>query len=96
MIPGPYKFIGSLVVILLLVTGAYYKGHRDNQAKHNRQILAAMEEHREAEIERQKLAKERDKLKEQLEVLANEDPVVVNECLGPNRVFRLNQLRSTD
>lgn len=46
-----------------------------------------------AEAQRLAVQQERDRLAQELEEAALADPVVVPQCLGPDRVRRLNALR---
>ena len=93
LIPKPYKLLASLAVILMLVSGAYFKGIRDAGAKYNRQYIKAVQEHQEAEQERQEIARERDSLLEELDTLANKEPITTEQCLPTSRIRRLNQIR---
>lgn len=85
-----------ILAVLALAAGSawqgYRIGHRAAEAAHGAEILKQIEEARQLEAERIQIARERDELARRLEDEANADPVVVNQCIGPGRVRRLNAL----
>lgn len=85
----------GLAVILLAAVGwqGYRMGGQHCQAAHDAERLARIEAGRKLEAERIAAMRARDELARQLEDAANAAPVVVPECLGRDRVRRLNQLR---
>lgn len=92
---------GNITAIVTIVAGvllagsmwwAYGKGYDIATAKHERAIAAQVAAGEALNEERRRVAAERDDLARQLEETANADPVVVERCLGPSRVFRLNSL----
>jgi hypothetical protein len=54
-------------------------------------ILAEIEKGKEADNERLALEKETRRLEAELAAAGDIEPVVVQQCLGPSRVRRLNQ-----
>ena len=79
--------------IILIAGAAYWRGHSDCQNRHNRKLLEAIEDSQEAEEERQRVELELVEATEQLKTAARNDPVVVNRCISPGRVKRLNEIR---
>ncbi|MBT2130138.1 hypothetical protein [Aliiroseovarius lamellibrachiae] len=71
----------------------YRLGYRASEAAKNAEHLAQIEAGKMLEAARLKAAAERDDLHRKLEEKAYADPVVVERCLGPDRVQRLNALR---
>ena len=88
----PWIIIGVIGVI----TGAYWYGDRNGHARcvaqHKAQLLEQINAGQKAETARIRIAQDRDDLVRQLEAQANEDPVIVTQCLGPSRVYRLNNI----
>lgn len=87
----------ALAVGLALSAGAGLYGYRAGQfaceAEHKARLLEEIEAGQRLEQERQRIARERDQLHRQLEEEAHADPVIVERCLSPDRVRRLNALR---
>lgn len=92
-IPNPWMIVGALA----LLGGAWYHGYQTGvkhaTARHNEQILKAYEEGERLKTERRDLEAQINDLSFQLELEANEDPIVVTQCLGPSRVRRLQSIR---
>lgn len=85
-----------LAIISALVAGAGWQGYRigydASDAAHNDATLAAIAEGKRLDAARLKAQTERDELSRKLEEAANEDPIIVSQCLSPDRVRRLNTL----
>ena len=86
------------IVIALLLAAAcgwqgYRMGHRAAVADHQEAELERVEAGRILEEDRRRLAQERDRLARKLEESAYAEPVVVERCLAPSRVRRLNSIR---
>lgn len=90
-----FVYIAAFSVALALGAGAY--GYRNGkaacEAEHKARLLEEIETGQRLEQERQRIALERDQLHRQLEEEAHADPVIVERCLSPDRVRRLNALR---
>lgn len=71
----------------------YQRGKADCEAAHAQDLLDQIEAGRILENARIEAARQRDALARQLEEAAYADPVVVHQCLGTNRVRRLNAIR---
>lgn len=67
-------------------------GHARCTAQHQAETLERIKVGQKLEAARIQVARERDVLARQLEEQANEDPVIVSQCLSPSRVRRLNGL----
>ena len=78
----------ALALFVGFVCGKGYEKGQNAQA-----ALAAAEASRKLDLARQVLQTERDNLARENEDLAREDPPSTLNCLGPNRVRRLNALR---
>ena len=72
---------------------AYRRGYGDSEAAHAAQMLARIEAGQKLDAARRQVALERDALARKLEREAHADPVVVERCLGPDRLRRLNAIR---
>lgn len=88
--------IGAILGVAALLGVAFWQGYRwghaASEAHKNAELLAQIEAGQELEVERRRVAQERDELARQLEREAHADPVIVDQCFGPNRVRRLNAL----
>ena len=85
--------VGVLALIAALVGWQSYKyGNAACQAAHNAAMIEALAEGDRLDAARIAIKDERDRLVRQLEMEANEDPIVVTQCLGPSRVRRLNAI----
>jgi hypothetical protein len=86
-----------LALFMALVGAIYAKGRVDGKQALQSRIEAAQEAAREAmrKAEKQRLIDqaERDRLARELEDMANADPVLVPQCLSPDRLRRLNEIR---
>ena len=91
MIGAKYLMIGAAVIVI--AGAAYWRGYSDCQSGHNKDLLEAIEEGREAEEERQRIELELNEATERLKTEARNDPIVVHRCLAPGRVKRLNEVR---
>ncbi|MCT4558590.1 MAG: hypothetical protein N4A61_11095 [Pelagimonas sp.] len=83
-------------VVALCVGAGAFGFHEGGQRCEARHAIAAIEKAERAaqlDAERIEVARQRDNLVRELEELSNADPVVVERCIGPNRVRRLNALR---
>lgn len=91
--PNPWL----IVAFLAALAGTGYQGYRmgksDCEAAHNAAMLEALEEGEKLKNERRELETQIDTLARELEREANEDPIVVTQCLGPSRVRRLQSIR---
>lgn len=91
----PYRLLfalGAALIVLALWRG-YEWGYGAADAKHKAELLAQIEAGRMLEDARRMAAQKRDDLSRKLEEAAHADPVVVERCLGPKRVRRLNAIR---
>jgi hypothetical protein len=84
--------------LALAVAGAigfqgYRMGYASAEADQHAEELARIEAGRMLEADRRRIAQERDQLADQLKEQAHADPIIVERCLGPGRVLRLNALR---
>jgi len=85
--------VGVLALIASLVGWQSYRaGQSACEAAHNAAMIEALAEGDRLNTARIALKSERDRLARQLEMEANEDPIVVTQCLGPSRVRRLNAI----
>lgn len=71
----------------------YRVGYSAADADFNAKLMAQMEAGRKLEADRRALSLERDNLARQLEEEGNSMPVLVDRCLAPARVQRLNAIR---
>lgn len=71
----------------------YRMGHAVAEARYNSRLLAEIEAGQKLDEARRVLARQRDDLARQLEEEAHADPVIVERCMSPDRVRRLNTLR---
>jgi hypothetical protein len=67
-------------------------GFAASEAEHNDALVEEIRKSQELQQELADSLKARDILARDLEAQANEDPVVVTQCLGPSRVRRLNNI----
>lgn len=88
---------GAVAGAVLVAAVSFWQGNKYGHTRctlsHQAELLESIEAGQEAERKRIEVARERDELVRQLEVAANEDPVIVNQCLGSSRVRRLNDIR---
>lgn len=93
----PQMIAAAIVAALALssFTGwrGYHIGYAKAESDHAARLLAEIEAGQKLDAARRALAAERDSLARQLEEESHADPVVVERCLSPNRVRRLNTLR---
>ena len=93
---GKFAAIG-IVGVMLAISAAFVvgqgKGKRACEAAHREAFLEQVAMGQKAEAARLKIAAERDAAYRKLEVQANEDPIVVDRCLSPGRLRRLNAIR---
>ena len=89
------RIVAALGIAATIAAGVqgYRMGYAAAEADQNAALLAQIEAGRKLDQERRRIAAERDSLARQLEDEANADPVVVDRCLPPERVLRLNRLR---
>lgn len=87
--------IAALIVVSCGLTGwkAYGLGKSKCEATHNQERLDRAQAGEKLEQARRIVARERDELARKLKESAYADPVVVERCLSPNRVRRLNAIR---
>lgn len=88
-------WLAAAALAALAVSGGfgYRMGQRACTAAHDAARLAQIEAGRKLDEARRQAARERDLLARQLEEQAYADPVLVERCLGPDRVRRLNAYR---
>lgn len=88
---------GAATVVLICTAGAGWQGYRLGyaaaEAAQQTRLLAEIEAGQRLEEQRRILAQQRDELARKLSEEADADPVVVERCIGPERVRRLNALR---
>lgn len=82
--------LGAVAAIFLF---GYRLGGTACQRKHDAAFLAQIEAGQKLDRARIEAMRARDLLAQQLEELSHADPVVVERCLGPGRLRRLNTLR---
>lgn len=87
-----FKLVAIVAVLGVVALGAYNRGKSDCEAAFNAARLDQIEAGEKLDDERRKIAIERDKLARELEEQAYAEPVVVQRCLSPSRVRRLNAL----
>ncbi|SMP09670.1 hypothetical protein [Shimia sagamensis] len=92
------RFLLAVVALVLIASGGagwvgYTKGIAKAEAAHNQELLDQIAKGQEADQKRRAAEQERARMAEELEAAAYAEPVVVERCLGPNRVQRLNALR---
>ncbi|WP_282076294.1 hypothetical protein [Epibacterium ulvae] len=86
--------IGAIGFLTVSLCWAVYSlGYRAALADFQADQLAQIEAGQTLERERHRLQLERDQLAQKLEEQAHADPVVVDQCLSPDRVRRLNAIR---
>lgn len=88
-----YLLAGALAACVVAAFVGYQRGYAAAEADFNAERLAQIEAGQMLEQARLTAIRERDKLSQTLEEQAHADPVVVEQCLGPDRVRRLNKLR---
>jgi hypothetical protein len=91
-ISNPYVILALIALLAGAGYQGYQMGHNACEAAHNDAELERIAEGERLMALRVEAEKERDELARQLEIEANEDPIVVTQCLGPSRVRRLNKL----
>lgn len=87
------KILVFLVALALSTSLGYLKGKKDAEAEFQGRILAYIEAGQKLDDARRRVAQERDELAARLEEEAYADPVIVERCLSPDRLRRLNSLR---
>lgn len=92
-LPNPWLIVGAAAFVGLSWWHGYSTGDKAATARHNAAIIAQMEAGEKLEAERREIARERDDLARQLEEAAYAEPVIVDRCLGPSRLRRLNSIR---
>ena len=93
MIPLHWLLAGAVVLAGLAGWQGYRMGHAACEGHHRAEMLAQIEAGQKLDAARRKVAQERDRLARELEEAAYADPVLVERCLGPDRVRRLNSIR---
>jgi len=68
-------------------------GRSECEAAHSRDALKMAQAGEKLENDRRALAIERSELMDEIRRQADADPVVVERCIGPGRVQRLNAIR---
>lgn len=97
VIPDLRAILAALSIAAVTCAAAGWQGYRmgvaAETARQNAALLAEVAAGQKIEEQRRQIAQERDDLARQLEEEANASPIVVDHCLGPERVQRLNRLR---
>ncbi|MEP2782147.1 MAG: hypothetical protein ABJO67_04140 [Pseudoruegeria sp.] len=97
MVVKAYLNAAIATALVGMVAGAgwqgYRMGHAACEAAHNAETLARIEAAQKLDAERINVARTRDELARMLEEQAHADPIIVQRCLNPDRVRRLNSLR---
>lgn len=88
-----YLLAGAMAACVVAAFAGYQRGYAAAEADFNAQLLARIEAGQKLEQARITAIRERDHLSQTLEEQAHADPIVVEQCLGPDRVRRLNELR---
>lgn len=89
----PHAIIAAIVLAGLTGWQGYRLGYDDAEDAHRVELLDQIEAGKKLEAARVAEAKKRETLARQLEEQAHADPIVVERCLGPDRVQRLNAIR---
>ena len=86
--------IAGAAVVALIAFGwkCYRWGYEAADTAHKEALAAEIQAGLRLDAERRAAAAERDELARQLEEAGNADPIIVDRCLSPNRVRRLNGL----
>lgn len=84
--------VGAVAISGLSGWQGYRMGFSSSEAKHNAALIEEIKRSQELQQELADSLRARDDLARDLEAQANEDPVVVTQCLGPSRVRRLNNI----
>ena len=90
---NPYGILAALAVVGVVGWQGYRMGVNACEARQNAELLAQIEAGEKLEADRIRLKQQRDALARKNEELANADPVLVERCLSPDRMRRLNSLR---
>ena len=89
---NPWAIIG----VIGIAGAAYWYGDRNGHMrctlKHQTELQEQIDAGEKLKADVIEVARERDNLFRQLEEQANEDPVIVTQCLNPGRVQRLNSI----
>lgn len=88
MIP---RYALILAVVGAMLGAGYYMGYTRANNACKAAILVEIEKGKEADNERLALEEETRRLERELAAAGDVEPVVVQQCLGPSRVRRLNQ-----
>jgi hypothetical protein len=86
-------YLAAVAFLVGAMWWAYSQGIAKCQADHRADMLAQIEAGQKLEAARADEARKREELARKLEEQAYADPVVVEQCLGPDRVRRLNAIR---
>lgn len=90
---NPWMILGAIAFAALVGWQGYQMGYSASEDDHNAEKLALIEAGQKLEASRIRVARQREMEARELEEQANADPVVVEQCFGPDRVRRLNTLR---
>ncbi|WP_162947025.1 hypothetical protein [Ruegeria sp. EL01] len=90
---NPWVILGVLALVVGSGGLGYRMGYSAAEDDHKAELLEQIEAGQRSEAARIRVANERDDLARMLEEEENADPVIVEQCLSPDRVRRLNALR---
>jgi hypothetical protein len=88
-----WQVFAALALLAVVGAGGFRQGVASTEAKHARLELKQKQAADRLNAERRQIALERGALARKLEEEAHAAPVVVERCLGPGRLQRLNRLR---
>ncbi|MCT4557363.1 MAG: hypothetical protein N4A61_04810 [Pelagimonas sp.] len=88
-----WRVVGAVALGGAVFAFGFHEGGQRCEARHAIAAIEKAERAAQLDAERIEVAKQRDDLARELEELSNADPIIVERCLGPNRVRRLNALQ---
>lgn len=92
-LPNPWLILAAVAALGIAGGVGYRTGVKSADARHDAVLLAQIEAGQKLDKARLHALAARDDLARKLEESAYADPVISNQCFGPNRVRRLNALR---
>ena len=87
-----WKILGIIGIAGVAYWYGDKNGHMRCTVKHQIELQEQIDTGEKLKADAIEVARQRDDLVRQLEVQANEDPVIVTQCLSPGRVRRLNSI----
>lgn len=86
-------FLAAIATVAAATFAGFLVGKRVERGQCDAELLAQIEIGQKLDAARRTMERKRDDLARKLTEEAYEDPVAVVQCLGPDRVRRLNALR---